>query len=334
MKTSNNDKALKLIPFGDELFDKTYKSVFLFCQKRNSIIHIAYNENINPQTKLALKFIETEPNKTQIDTEFKILSELSNRYLLRLEKCFTYDEYTCFVTKFASCGTLQDMIDQSRGKPFLDELCQEVMFQLFTAVNYFHQMGYIHRNINPQNILIYSWPADEHRKATIKVALSGFSQSIFLDQEKYTKGKVGIYDYMAPEVYNDQDYTNKADIWSLGVILFQMITGRLPFPYSQKYPIYFDKAIKLGQANFNLLTKLNISSELFCLINNMLQLNPDHRISAGEALKKEWLSSIVIKHQNESLENPNVIEKKEDSLQKELHIILDPNDTFLNEEYN
>lgn len=332
MKTSNNDKHVKLIPFGPKLFDKTYTSVFQFCQKSNSVIHIAYNEN--KSHLFALKFIETEAKKAQIDTEFKILSELSNRYLLKLEKSFMYDEYTCFVTKFASCGTLQDIIDQSCGKPFFDELCQEVMFQLFTAVNYFHQMGYIHRNINPQSILIYSWPEDEHRKEIIKVALAGFSHSIFLDQEKYTKGKVGIYNYMAPEVYNDQEYTNKADIWSLGVILFQMITGRLPFPCSEKYPIYFDKAIQLGQANFNLLTKLNISSELFCLINNMLQLNPDHRISAGEALKKEWLSSIVIKHQNESLENPNVIEKKDDSLQKELYLILDPNDTYLNNEFN
>lgn len=94
------------------------------------------------------------------------------------------------------------------------------MIQVFSSVNYLHKKGFVHRDLKPENICLES-------NSTIKIIDFGTAR-------KFTKGKklrqvIGTPFYMAPEIFNDLKYNEKADMWSLGIVLYILLTGKAPY---------------------------------------------------------------------------------------------------------
>jgi calcium-dependent protein kinase len=106
--------------------------------------------------------------------------------------------------------------------------------------------------------------------------------------------KKGTPHYMAPEVIN-QNYTQKCDIWSCGVILYMLLSGGLPFHGGQDEEIM--NSIKIGKYNFNARIWSKISNDAKRLIQRMLEYNPDRRCSAQEALDDPWFKKVIEKEE-------------------------------------
>ena len=92
---------------------------------------------------------------------------------------------------------------------------------------------------------------------------------------------------MAPEMIRNQAYTDKVDIWSLGVIIFELLTGSFPFGSGFKTRMDLFKAIVKGSPNFDSWT--NLSSQAKDFLKKMLEKNPDNRLSAEELLAEDWI---------------------------------------------
>jgi calcium-dependent protein kinase len=154
--------------------------------------------------------------------------------------------------------------------------------KMLGAVNYLHTMDVCHRDLKLENfIFTEKGPAGE-----IKMIDFGFSKH-YLHKE-HMHEVVGTSYYIAPEVLG-RDYTQKSDIWSMGVIIFMMLCGRCPFGGQDDYEI--QENVKAG--NYSLSTKhwRNISTDAKSFVRSLLDMNPESRPTASQALAHPWLMS-------------------------------------------
>jgi calcium-dependent protein kinase len=161
------------------------------------------------------------------------------------------------------------------------------MRQLLSAVAYCHENGVIHRDLKPENILIEN--SEEKDKEFFHIKVIDFGTCEILKKKKLTE-QIGTSFYIAPEVIKNS-YNEKCDLWSCGVILYILLCGSPPF-YGKNEKEIFKKII---EGNFTFRHKIwnKISSEAKNLVLKLLQVNPDKRLSAKEALEDIWFKKNI-----------------------------------------
>ena len=150
--------------------------------------------------------------------EIQILSRIENPNIIRFLEMLKSQNNMYLVYEFCNGGTLEEAI---KAKKFLDEKRSiEVFLQLLNAFKTLVKLNILHRDLKPSNILFHN--------NVIKVADFGFCKALKASND-LTKTMVGSPIYMAPEILKGFNYSIKADIWSLGVVLFECLFGYCPF---------------------------------------------------------------------------------------------------------
>eukprot|EP00064_Thunnus_orientalis_P003635 superscaffoldBa00000306_g3645 len=174
-------------------------------------------------------------------------------------------------------GKLYLILDFLRGGDLFTRLSKEVMFteedvkfylaELALALDHLHSLGIIYRDLKPENILL-----DE--EGHIKITDFGLSKEA-IDHDKRAYSFCGTIEYMAPEVVNRRGHTQSADWWSFGVLMFEMLTGSLPFQgKDRKETMALILKAKLGMPQF-------LSPEVQSLLRALFKRNPANRLGAG-----------------------------------------------------
>uniref|UniRef100_A0AAR2K2N0 Ribosomal protein S6 kinase n=1 Tax=Pygocentrus nattereri TaxID=42514 RepID=A0AAR2K2N0_PYGNA len=182
----------------------------------------------------------------------------------------------CFAS-FQTEGKLYLILDFLRGGDLFTRLSKEVMFteedvkfylaELALALDHLHSLGIIYRDLKPENILL-----DE--EGHIKITDFGLSKEA-IDHDKRAYSFCGTIEYMAPEVVNRRGHTQSADWWSFGVLMFEMLTGSLPFQgKDRKETMALILKAKLGMPQF-------LSPEVQSLLRALFKRNPSNRLGAG-----------------------------------------------------
>ena len=210
-------------------------------------------------------------------TEVEIHKALDHPNIVRLYEFFEDRDYYYFVQEYCSAGELFDMIIAKQK--LSEKEAALIMEQLLATVSYLHSRNIIHRDIKPENILL-------QEDGVLKVI--DFDAAILMDIKGQVTGSVGTAYYVAPEVLNGS-YNEKCDIWSLGVVMYILLTGRPPFSGHSHKDIV--KSVLRGKYSLEGPEWTNISSPAKDLIKKMLVRNPHRRISAQEAYLHPWISS-------------------------------------------
>uniref|UniRef100_A0A671N0X2 non-specific serine/threonine protein kinase n=1 Tax=Sinocyclocheilus anshuiensis TaxID=1608454 RepID=A0A671N0X2_9TELE len=194
---------------------------------------------------------------------------------------------------FYTEGKLYLILDFLRGGDLFTRLSKEVMFteedvkfylaELALALDHLHGLGIIYRDLKPENILLDN---DGH----IKLTDFGLSKES-IDDENKAYSFCGTVEYMAPEVVNRRGHTHSADWWSYGVLMFEMLTGTLPFQgKDRKETMTMILKAKLGMPQF-------LSPEAQSLLRNLFKRNPNNRLGAGpdgvEEIKRHSFFSTI-----------------------------------------
>lgn len=193
-------------------------------------------------------------------TQFYELYEDSKRYYVFLE--------------YADNGDLETFL-QTRGR--LQENMSRYFFtEIILALDYLHNdLRIAHRDLKPQNILL-------DRYNNVRITDFGLSKSINEAQPNLTSN-CGSPAYAAPEVIIGKPYNKAADIWSLGVILYRMVTGHLPFEEPDV------KSILMKIVSYDPAYPPTLSASLIDLLRKMLCRNPSKRITVKEIMEHPWV---------------------------------------------
>ena len=230
---------------------------------------------------LAKQHFIDEVAKSKIKTEVGVLKNLlGHPHVIKLLEVFENEKYVFFVMEYAANS---DLLHYLKDMSILGEDEAKVIFyQIASCVRYCHKLGIIHRDIKLDNILI-----DEH----FNCKLCDFGVSRYQKYNEMINEQCGTPAYLAPEIVSEKGYKNfGADIWSLGVLLFSIVTGHMPFKASTKDSL--NKNILTG--NYDFPEENDLSAELKNLIKKMLTVDPDDRIKIDEIFLHPWLSNIDI----------------------------------------
>ena len=224
-------------------------------------------------------------NMTAIINEIELLKQLDHPNIVKIFEYFIDNEGYYLITELCSKGELFDVI---RANTRLSEaVTANIMYQLFRAVNYCHYTkNIIHRDLKPENILIESF---DSTSGFYNIKVIDFGCAKIYEKHKKENKVIGSVYYISPEVLS-KNYNEKCDVWSCGVILYLLLSGKVPFNGRNDLEIL--EKIQQGSFSFNYMVFDTISDDAKDLIKKCLEVNVAKRISAKDALKHKWFKHL------------------------------------------
>ncbi|KAK4340501.1 hypothetical protein RND71_041963 [Anisodus tanguticus] len=175
--------------------------------------------------EVAIKILKSERLNTELQTEFAqevyIMRKVRHKNVVQFIGACTRPPNLCIVTEYMSGGSVYDYLHKQKGSFKLPTLLK-VAIDVSKGMNYLHQNNIIHRDLKAANLLM-----DENE--VIKVADFGVAR--VKAQTGVMTAETGTYRWMAPEVIEHKPYDHKADVFSFGVVLWELLTGKLPYEY-------------------------------------------------------------------------------------------------------
>lgn len=219
-------------------------------------------------------FSEDQMFRERFLREAQAIAKLSHPNILPLIEFGQERDILYLVMPYAPGGTLRDLISRMNGPLSLNDTV-EIFTQLCDAVQYAHEQGIVHRDIKPQNVLI-------QRGKHLLLADFGIARDTASDTKLTMTGAgVGTVEYMAPEQAMGRSDT-RSDLYSLGIVLYQMLTGRVPFGGSTPF------AIMMQQANEPLTPPRSLNPALPREVDGILEMalakDPTRRFQSASSL--------------------------------------------------
>ncbi|XP_067619445.1 serine/threonine-protein kinase ULK3 isoform X2 [Eurosta solidaginis] len=219
----------------------------------------------------AIKIVEmatlSSSSRENLITEIRLLRSLNHKYIVTLEDFFWDEKNIYILLEFCNAGNLSTYIRTKKALP--ESTCRYFLRQLAAAVQYMRANDVCHFDLKPQNLLL-----TRNSNVVLKVADFGFAQHLKLGElNQQLKGSPL---YMAPEIVRKHQYDAKADLWSIGVILYECLFGKAP--YSSRS--IEELLLRIRQAEkISIPANAKISSECHDLLCRLLEHDPAKRIS-------------------------------------------------------
>ena len=261
----------------EKLGEGAYGSVYKVQQK--------YTNYLRAVKAIKKKHVDS----SEFYNEIEVLKALDHPNIIKLFDCYQDKSYYYMVEEYCSGGDLFDYIQKE--KFFTERKAGTIFNQLLSAVNHLHKKKIVHRDLKPENIVLI-----EAKNKDVFIKLIDFGTSITIKGKNLTQELGTIY-YIAPEVFMN-NYNEKADIWSCGIILYTMLCGHPPFCGNKENTI--KSKILHSKLVFPSKEFKSVSKEAIEYIKHLLSYNPEERPSAEEALNNKWLIS-MINHGNNKL---------------------------------
>ncbi|XP_069321325.1 ribosomal protein S6 kinase alpha-5 isoform X5 [Eulemur rufifrons] len=264
------DLDLKDKPLGEGSFSICRKCTHKKSNQAFAVKIISKRMEANTQKEItALKLCEGHPN------------------IVKLHEVFHDQLHTFLVMELLNGGELFERI--KKKKHFSETEASYIMRKLVSAVSHMHDVGVVHRDLKPENLLF----TDENDNLEIKIIDFGFARLKPPDNQPLKTPCFTLH-YAAPELLNHNGYDESCDLWSLGVILYTMLSGQVPFQSHDRSLTCTSaeeimKKIKKGDFSFEGEAWKNVSQEAKDLIQGLLTVDPNKRLKMSGLRYNEWL---------------------------------------------
>lgn len=279
---------------GDKL-DDHYELGDELGRGRFSVVLLATNKTSG--TKFAVKVVENteleEPeNLEALKTEVEILRQLNHRNIVTLKEVVTTSDNTYIVMELLAGGELFNRIVEEGS--FKEDVAKGLFAKCVAALEHLHSQNIVHRDIKPENILFTA-------EGSYDIKLIDFGYAGKWTPEEELDGLCGTPDYVAPEIltwYEEEDeegnviepngvkYGKSSDLWSMGVLLYVLLSGCSPFNAEEEAEL-LDK-VRRAEYSFPDDEWKDISEDAKALIRGLLTKEPDKRFSLSQTKSHPW----------------------------------------------
>lgn len=281
-----------------------------------SVVYKAY-DNVDDRI-VAIKilkdeFLNNEEFKRRFKNESKAIALLSHENIVRVYDVNFGEKLQYIVMEYIDGITLKEYINKQNSITWNDAVY--FMTQILRAVQHAHDKGIVHRDIKPQNIILLP-------NGTLKVTDFGIARFSRSETKTLTEQAIGSVHYIAPEQAKGEQTDERADIYSMGVVLYEMLAGKVPFDSENAVSV----ALMQVQANAEKLTQINpnIPKGLEQICVHAMQKNPDDRYQSAT----EMLLDI-----EEIIKNPNTVFNYSSNSETQTKSVPIVTDYGYNEEY-
>ena len=238
--------------------------------------------------RVAIKIIKKKKAKPSdielVRTEIDIMKLCHHPNVVHLLDHFENAEYIFIVMEYIRGGRLTDYMKENKFN-FTEKRCAELIYEIALGVKYLHKYGIIHRDLKPDNIML----TEANDRGHIKIMDFGLSK--ILGKKEKTSDGFGTLTFVSPEVLIRKPYNKEIDIWSIGVILYLMLSGDLPFDDKEDDEKKIAKSIVFKDVEFPQEKFKNKSKEVIELIKRCLTKEPKERIKIDEIIKSDWIKA-------------------------------------------
>ena len=261
------------------------------------------------QAKYAIKCIDKrnklkKKKKPYFRREIEIMYRVHHPNVVKLFGHFEDNKYCYFIMEYIPGGNVYNLVPKNGVRTVPIQTIASIMKDVISAVYFLHHMSppIIHRDIKPENVVL-----DQNMKAK----LTDFGWSNYMQGDMKRTTVCGTPVYLAPEIINNRGHDEKVDIWCIGVLLFELLTGISPF---QGFDV---QSIKYNINRLNIAWQKNMDRDAVDLIKRILKYNPEERISLENMLLHPFMTKFF----------PNAISCliKPDNTQYKLFIISKDN---------
>ena len=253
--------------------------------------------------KFKKQYIFDEKNQKLIENEISILKRITHSYIIHLEDIKMTQNHCYFFTDYSNGGSLKSCLDrfiEIYHRPFTEEIVQYIMIQIINAIQYIHSLKIVHHNLNLGNILVNFLNESDLLNMNLlnsQIKIKDFKYADFEDNYGRYNIELRNYETIDPLSFkelisgniqnNDHQLIEKVDIWSLGIICYQMLTGNIPFnAYNNQ-----ELLAKFEEGTYKIPS--NLSRESISFINSMLKYEPSNRQAATNLLNHPFLNKNI-----------------------------------------
>jgi len=215
-----------------------------------------------------------------IENEVQILQMVSHPNIIQLKEVYEEEDRMYIIMELLTGGELYTELEKCG--PFSEEKTYRIFVQILEGVKYLHSIGIVHRDLKLENILF-----NDIENTKVKLTDFGLSKSIALSPTAFMRTQCGTPTYVAPEVVEGVGYTQAVDLWSLGVILYLLLSCQYPFIGESLAEIHR----KIVESEFEWPSDVVLSSEVKDLISHLLKTKPEERYNFDQIISHSWTST-------------------------------------------
>ena len=225
----------------------------------------------------AIKAIDKK-NKTNIEEkpyfrrELEVMYKIHHPNVVKLFGHFEDNNYCYFIMEYINKGNVYNLLTLDKKRQLSTKFVASIMKDVISATYFLHYMNppIIHRDIKPENVLL---------NEGIVAKLTDFGWSNYIQEDKERKTVCGTPIYLAPEIIKEQGHDERVDIWCIGVLLFELITGNVPFKGNDI------ETLKSNILHLRIAWPKEMNPDAKDLISKILKLDPSQRISLEDMLE-------------------------------------------------
>ena len=216
--------------------------------------------------------IDKSKNKINIKREFEIMRKLNHENIVKIHDVIidTRLNNIYFIMDYYEYGDLSQFLNK---KPLKEKFTRKYMKQLSNGLNYLLNNNILHRDLKPQNILL---------SKNYDIKLTDFGFATYYNKNTIINTLCGSPMYMAPEIITKNGYDYKSDLWSVGIILYEMLHGYTPFNVNN----FIDLIKEIKKKDIQI--KMDITPECEELIYSLCKTNPNKRIAWDDFFCHTW----------------------------------------------
>ena len=266
---------------------------------KNNVTGLIRAMKVIKKKKLMTSSSDDGSSDIEILNEINILKQIDHPNVVKIFEFYNSEDAFYLITEYCSEGELFKII--SEKKKLTEIQCAYIIYQVLSAIKYCHKLKIMHRDLKPENILIYK---HDKVKDYYDVKICDFGTSQIFKRGEWQSQPCGSVYYVAPEVLHKK-YNSKCDLWSVGVIMFMLLSNKAPFGGKTDRDIL--KNVLAGIYNKDFLQ--NCSEITLDLISKLLDKNYKTRINADKAMNHEFFKQFKIKELVNDIKDENIIKK-------------------------